>query len=131
MRIRPKVMTASKPTACQSWPGSPCEHGRVAAGAGGVPTIIFLRQDKTLRDHGTRGGLSRDLGGWRGVWRPAGRPAESEVIAERVTRVLGPEAPAGLQDRNDLLGERPQLVRQGRSHDREAVDRPGVLGGDD
>jgi hypothetical protein len=64
--------------------------------------------------------------------RPAaGRTVEAEVIAQRAPRVLGPKAPAGLQDRHDLVGERPQLVRKGRSHNREAVDRPGILGGDD
>src|SRR6202161_4968662 len=61
----------------------------------------------------------------------AGRTVEAEVIARRVPRVLGPKTPAGLQDRNDLLDERPQLVRKGRSHDREAVDRSSVLSGDD
>ena len=53
------------------------------------------------------------------------------MVAQRMAGVLGPEAAAGLKDWNNLLGEGPQLVREGRSHDREAVDRPGVLGGDD
>jgi len=40
----------------------------------------------------------------------AGRTVEAKVIAQRVTRVLGPEAPARLQDLHDVLGERPQLI---------------------
>ena len=52
------------------------------------------------------------------------------MLAERAARVLSAEAATGLQDGNDVLGERRQLTGKGRAHDREAVDGSGVLPGD-
>lgn len=55
------------------------------------------------------------------------RPPKPEMLAQRVPAVLGAESAEALQDRYDMIGECDQIVRQGRTHDGEPVDGPGVL----
>ena len=58
-----------------------------------------------------------------------GRPLKAEMVAQCLTGVLGTESTAALQDRHHMVDERRKFMRQSRSHEREAVDRTGVLPG--
>ena len=52
------------------------------------------------------------------------------MIAQRLAGVLGAESAAPLQDRHDMIDKRRKFMRQCRSHERESIDRTGVLPGD-
>jgi hypothetical protein len=60
-----------------------------------------------------------------------GRACKAEMVAQRLTGVLGTESAAALQDRYDMIDERREFMRQRRSHEREAVDRTSVLPSND
>ena len=53
--------------------------------------------------------------------RPAGRPGQAVVLAQRAAGVLGAEQAAPLQHRHDLVDEVRQPAGQVRRHDVEAV----------